>query len=1029
MGAGNDFTITHDGTTGATIAGNPVNITGGGASTWKTTAGAITIDAEASTLSLDGHTGVTLVSSNSGEVDITSAANVDINATTGVTIDGTTVSIDGTDDMNFTVTSSTGGEDLTIQQIGPNDSSIIITAAGTGTDAVSIDATAGDMVIAPSLVDQKTLKLGRNGAVEVIIAPHDTAANEKFTVTNTAGTAADAIGLVATAGGVTITTSHATNADAVSIGASQTTKNVLDIVADDLTTAAAIIVNADGLEAYSSNPFLGSMCQLNSNSDNEDQRTLFSIYNQHADAVETQPFVILNKAAHEVPNALIISTGNDVESPALQLENWGANEYGPELKFYKNPLLRQFVGESAGTIADEDGCGTITFGAISDKSEDPEVDSDVTYAQISAEIIDMTDGSEDGRVCFDAIVAGTSRGFYCWGGDDPPRNLFNPDAVDLDFLVEASGGTGHLSFYVDAGNNRVSIGNTDDDPEATLEVTNHATLLTFDVPLVRLNSNDVNQIALDVNAANTTANVIDITAAALTTGKAIFIDHNDTATSAVTPTTFHLDFDKTGDTGASTTSAHIAMDVDMNDNGGNHANSTVTMTGLDLDIVSADATGALTNIGLDLNVSGADTNLAAIVRSGEVHFGAAAGSGTDVKFFGAGAAAHIGLHWDADGSTEGTLIGGADDHGVSFKFFGESAGKHVLWNMGSDELVLAAGAKLSLWDQGGGESILGTSDGVIEINAGTDVNINTDTLKVESSNSGDPLVIIKNMTNDVYAPRLRFQKIKGAAGADGDDIGTIEFYGTDDNQDQVLFAKILAEISDASNGAEGGKLSLGVASHDGEMVSAVTIEDGSAEDEVNVTFASNLIINSETADAPGAGWSAGVTSYVERVNKEVITRIYVDLGAAAAIVPATDGYAVGDNTGEASYLTRLTNAVNGVVTIVEVACVETPDSSGTQVTDLNLHLNSASIVANGQINTGTHIALLDGGDGDEGWDSGASQGQSIEATGVPTGSNAIGLASGGTDWYLYLTAGDSTGNGSDTYTHGKLVITLYGHDF
>jgi len=87
MGDGNDFTITHDGTTGATLAGNPVNITAGGASTWKATAGAITIDSEASTVTVDGHTGVTVQSSNSGEVDITSAANVDINATTTLTID------------------------------------------------------------------------------------------------------------------------------------------------------------------------------------------------------------------------------------------------------------------------------------------------------------------------------------------------------------------------------------------------------------------------------------------------------------------------------------------------------------------------------------------------------------------------------------------------------------------------------------------------------------------------------------------------------------------------------------------------------------------------------------------------------------------------------------------------------------------------------------------------------------------------------------------------------------------------------
>ena len=87
MGVGSDFTITHDGTTGATLAGNPVHITAGGASTWKTTAGAVLIDSEASTVTIDGHAGINIVSSNSGQVDITSAADIDINAATTLDID------------------------------------------------------------------------------------------------------------------------------------------------------------------------------------------------------------------------------------------------------------------------------------------------------------------------------------------------------------------------------------------------------------------------------------------------------------------------------------------------------------------------------------------------------------------------------------------------------------------------------------------------------------------------------------------------------------------------------------------------------------------------------------------------------------------------------------------------------------------------------------------------------------------------------------------------------------------------------
>ena len=77
----------------------------------------------------------------------------------------------------------------------------------------------------------------------------------------------------------------------------------------------------------------------------------------------------------------------------------------------------------------------------------------------------------------------------------------NDDAADEDFRVESDNET-HMLF-LDGGNNRVSIGDSADAPAATLEVTNHATAGAFDVPLFQLNSNDVNQIALDINAANT----------------------------------------------------------------------------------------------------------------------------------------------------------------------------------------------------------------------------------------------------------------------------------------------------------------------------------------------------------------------------------------------------------------------------------------------------------------------------------------------------------------------------------------------
>ena len=130
----------------------------------------------------------------------------------------------------------------------------------------------------------------------------------------------------------------------------------------------------------------------------------------------------------------------------------------------------------------------------------------------------------------------------------------------------------------------------------------------------------------------------------------------------------------------------------------------------------------------------------------------------------------------------------------------------------------------------GGTNIL--SGGIITT-LGT---IAQDTVTFSSSASEDPLVIIENKRNDEGGARLRFVKDKGAAGADNDIVGQIEFNGDNDAQQQTTFARIQAQVNDASDGAEEGKLILAVASHDGELQPGLTITSGDAEDEVDITL-------------------------------------------------------------------------------------------------------------------------------------------------------------------------------------------------
>ncbi len=151
--------------------------------------------------------------------------------------------------LSLSNASAAGGDDITITQTGANDSSIIITAAGTGTDAIDINATAGDMLIGKALADGKTLKLGKNGRVEMVFSPNSGAvSNEKFSIVNTGGTAADAVKIHADAGGLQLladSTSHGvvigTGTSGVPISIGHTTSEVT--VNDNLTVTGDLTVN------------------------------------------------------------------------------------------------------------------------------------------------------------------------------------------------------------------------------------------------------------------------------------------------------------------------------------------------------------------------------------------------------------------------------------------------------------------------------------------------------------------------------------------------------------------------------------------------------------------------------------------------------------------------------------------------------------------------------------------------------------------------------------------------------------------
>lgn len=81
----------------------------------------------------------------------------------------------------------------------------------------------------------------------------------------------------------------------------------------------------------------------------------------------------------------------------------------------------------------------------------------------------------------------------------------------------------------------------------------------------------------------------------------------------------------------------------------------------------------------------------------------------------------------------GELNVGVDNTGHDVKFFGATSGQYMLWDESADELVLALDSKLSFHDAAGGENIIATSDGHLEINSGTTLDITAPTVDINAS--------------------------------------------------------------------------------------------------------------------------------------------------------------------------------------------------------------------------------------------------------------------------------------------------------
>ena len=261
----------------------------------------------------------------------------------------------------------------------------------------------------------------------------------------------------------------------------------------------------------------------------------------------------------------------------------------------------------------------------------------------------------------------------------------------------------------------------------------------------------------------------------------------------------------------------------------------------------------------------------------------------------------------------------------------------------------------------GGTNIL--SGGIITT-LGT---IAQDTVTFQSTNSTDPLVIIENKVNDEGGGRLRFKKDKGAAGADNDIVGQIEFVSDNDAQEQITFATIQAQVNDASDGAEEGKLTLNVASHDGELQPGLTITSGDAEDEVDITLGNG---SNSVVTIPGNLTVTGTQTVNNVVTVSTSNGVQFEGTAAdgndailkSAVASSDKTYTLPNITGHIPILSNDpgTTAVSATVAELNIMDGVTASTSELNIMDGVTATTSELNILDGVTSTASELNILDG---------------------------------------------------------------------
>jgi len=247
-----------------------------------------------------------------------------------------------------------------------------------------------------------------------------------------------------------------------------------------------------------------------------------------------------------------------------------------------------------------------------------------------------------------------------------------------------------------------------------------------------------------------------------------------------------------------------------------------------------------------------------------------------------------------------------------------------------------------------------------------DLTVNGASFLLESSSADSPLMKLTNTTDDDQASRFVFEKLRDDDGVGtGQNLGEIWFKGQDASQHVQYYGYILSEIDVSTHGQESGKLTLGVAAHDGGTNAGLKLTGGSVDNEVDVEIGrganSVTTVDGEMRIAPtGAIFRAGIPNIYGSVIKLIPSDFMAnDDGGNQKFgvgYVETDGAGYGMRT--ANNLTELFAFVS-IPEGMMATHVDIFDKNDLAVEVFEAQINATTMVSKGSGNANTTIDITD----------------------------------------------------------------------